>query len=38
MLEQILMHLHNWFAVEVKEGTFTIEGGIIHIPFLQKLK
>ena len=35
MLEQILMHLHNWFAVEVKEGTFTIEGGSIALPFLQ---
>lgn len=34
MLEQILMHLHNWFTVEVKEGTFTIEGGSIALPFI----
>lgn len=34
MLEQILAHLHNWFTVEVKEGTFTIEGGSIALPFI----
>lgn len=36
MLEQILMHLNNWFLVPdgVHEGTYTIEGGSIVLPFL----
>ena len=36
MLEQILMHLNNWFLVPngVHEGTYTIEDGGIALPFL----
>lgn len=38
MLEQILQHLRNWFAVDggVHIGTFTVEEGSITLPFLQK--
>lgn len=37
MLEQILMHLNNWFLVHggIHEGTYTIEDGSIALPFLQ---
>ena len=37
MLEQILRHLRNWFAVDggVHFGTFTVEEGGIALPFLQ---
>lgn len=38
MLEQILQHLRNWFLVPdgIHEGTYTIQGGAIDLPFLQK--
>jgi hypothetical protein len=37
MLEEVLLHLRNWFEVEgeVHEGTFTIENGSISLPFLK---
>lgn len=35
MLEEILRHLNNWFLVEIREGTFTVENGSITLPFLQ---
>lgn len=35
MLEQVLRHLNNWFLVEIREGTFTVENGSIALPFLQ---
>ena len=36
MLEQVLMHLKNWFLVPggIHEGTYTIEDGSIALPFL----
>lgn len=36
MLEQVLMHLNNWFLVPcgIHEGTYTIEDGGITLPFL----
>ena len=36
MLEQVLMHLNNWFLVPggIHEGTYTIEDGGIALPFL----
>ena len=36
MLEQVLMHLRNWFLVPggIHEGTYTIEDGGITLPFL----
>lgn len=34
MLEQVLRHLNNWFLVEIREGTFTVENGSITLPFL----
>ena len=35
MLEQVLMHLKNWFLVPggIHEGTYTIEDGGITLPF-----
>lgn len=35
MLEAVLTHLKNWFAVEIYERTFTIENNTISLPFLQ---
>lgn len=37
MLEKILLHLRNWFAVDggVHFGTYTVEEGGISLPFLQ---
>ena len=37
MLEQVLMHLKNWFLVRggIHEGTYTIEDGGITLPFLE---
>ena len=37
MLEQVLMHLKNWFLVHggIHEGTYTIEDGGITLPFLE---
>ena len=34
MLEQVLMHLKNWFLVPggIHEGTYTIEDGGITLP------
>lgn len=36
MLEQVLMHLKNWFLVPggIHEGTYTIEDSGIALPFL----
>ena len=36
MLEQVLMHLNNWFLVPcgIHEDTYTIEDGGIALPFL----
>lgn len=36
MLEQILMHLNNWFLVPygVHDGTFEVKDGSITLPFL----
>ena len=36
MLEQVLMHLKNWFLVPggIHEGTYTIADGGITLPFL----
>ena len=36
MLEQVLMHLNNWFLVPggIHEDTYTIKGGGITLPFL----
>ena len=36
MLEKVLTHLKNWFLVEVKEGTYTIENRTLVLPFLQE--
>ena len=41
MLEQLLKYLKNWFKVRndvngIYNGTYTIEGGGIELPFLQK--
>lgn len=35
MLEQILMHLNNWFTVEIVKGDYKIENGGIVLPFLK---
>ena len=37
MLEQVLMHLKNWFLVPggIHEGTYTVEDGGITLPFLE---
>lgn len=37
MLEELLMHLNNWFLAPdgVHEGVFTIEEGRISLPFLK---
>lgn len=37
MLEQLLMHLNNWFLVPdgIHEGTYTIKDGGITLPFLK---
>ena len=35
MLESILIHLKNWFCVSVHEGVYTIENGVLELPFLQ---
>lgn len=36
MLEQILMHIHNWFVVPdgIHPGKYSIKGGSIELPFL----
>lgn len=36
MLEEILVHLHNWFVVPdgIHTGVFSIKGGSIALPFL----
>ena len=36
MLEQVLMHIRNWFPVKggIHSGTFTIKDGGITLPFL----
>lgn len=37
MLETVLTHLKNWFVVPhgIHGGTFTIENGMLDLPFLQ---
>ena len=35
MLEQVLTHLHNWFQVDIRHGTYTIRDGGVTLPFLQ---
>ena len=37
MLEQVLMHLNNWFLVPggIHEDAYTIKDGSIALPFLQ---
>ena len=35
MLEQVLTHLRNWFQVDIRHGTYTIEEGRLELPFLQ---
>ena len=35
MLEQIMLHIHNWFERSIEEGDYTIIGGSIDLPFLQ---
>lgn len=35
MLEQILTHIHNWFQVDIRHGTYTIQDGGITLPFLR---
>ena len=35
MLESVLTHLKNWFAVEVRESTYKIDNGSLELPFLQ---
>ena len=40
MLEQVLMHLKNWFLVPggIHEGTYAIEDGGIALPFLANVQ
>lgn len=35
MLEEVLMHLHNWFRTGIYPGTYTIQNGGIDLDFLQ---
>ncbi len=35
MLEQVLTYLNNWFLTDIYEGTYTVQGGRITLPFLQ---
>lgn len=35
MLEQILSEIHNWFQRDIYSGTYTIQDGVIALPFLQ---
>lgn len=35
MLEQVMLHIHNWFERSIEEGDYTIIGGSIDLPFLQ---
>lgn len=35
MLEQVLTHIHNWFQVDIRHGTYTIQNGGIALPFLR---
>ena len=36
MLEKVLLHLKNWFPVDVYEGTYTIQDSTLEMPFLQE--
>lgn len=38
MLAQVLRHLKNWFRLPggIYEGTYTIQGGAIVLPFLER--
>lgn len=35
MLENVLMHLKNWFVVRIHSGVYTVEDGVLDLPFLQ---
>lgn len=35
MLEQVLSEIHNWFQVDIRHGTYTIQDGTVTLPFLQ---
>ena len=35
MLEDVLLHIKNWFLVDVHEGTYTINDSTLELPFLQ---
>lgn len=35
MLEQVLSEIHNWFQVDIRRGTYTIQDGGIALPFLR---
>ena len=35
MLEAVLMHLKNWFLVDVHEGTYNIQNNTLELPFLK---
>lgn len=35
MLESVLIHLKNWFTVEIRPGTYTINNYDLELPFLQ---
>lgn len=35
MLEQVLSEIHNWFQVDIRHGTYTIQDGGIALPFLR---
>lgn len=36
MLEEVLLHIHNWFVVASHCGKWKIEGGALDLPFLQE--
>ena len=36
MLQQIMDYVHNYFIKEAKVGTFTIENGMISLPFIKE--
>ena len=36
MLERIMLHLHNWFELEIHRGKVVIQNGQIDLPFLQQ--
>lgn len=34
MLEQVLRHIKNWFVADTRDGSYTVEGGALTLPFL----